>query len=71
MDDLRSLRKNRGMSQQELAIQVGVSQRCIANYELRKRTPSPEIGEKIASVFDLSIEEMWQMLYANKPTDVA
>lgn len=68
---LKDMRATQKMSADELASQIGVSVRTVRAYEYGTRRPSRKVAERIAAVFDLSIEEMWQMLYANKPTDVA
>ena len=68
---LKELRQQRKMTAFELAEAIGVTVRALRSYEQGVHFPPPRVAERIAAVFDLSIEEMWQMLYANKPTDVA
>lgn len=60
---LKILRKQKGFSQKCLAAMVGVSQRSISSYESNQRKPSPEIAARIADVFGLSVEEMWEMFF--------
>ncbi len=45
---LRQLRKARNLTQQELALQVGVNKAMISFYELGDRIPSPEVLRKLA-----------------------
>lgn len=60
---LAALRKNAGLTQLALAQDTGVSQSTIASYELGERKPSPDVAERIRSYFNLTIEEMWRVLY--------
>lgn len=45
---LHKLRKERNLTQQELALQIKVSPGMISHYELGDRIPSPEILRKLA-----------------------
>ena len=51
---LKELRKQAGLTQQQLANQIGLSKTVISYYELHTRTPSPEIIIKLAAVFHVS-----------------
>lgn len=48
---LKMLRKENGMTQQELAASLGVTKSTVSYYELGERSPSPEILAKRAYVF--------------------
>lgn len=52
---IRELRKEKGLSQRELAKRVGVSFQSISFYENGKRTPKPEIWIKLANFFKVSV----------------
>lgn len=54
---VKELRIEHGITQQELADKVGVSSRTIISLEKQKYNPSVLLAYKIASVFNLSIEE--------------
>ncbi|WP_285398959.1 helix-turn-helix transcriptional regulator [Lysinibacillus sp. fls2-241-R2A-57] len=54
---VRDLRKQHNLTQQELADRVSVSSRTIISLENQKYNPSVLLAYKIASVFNLSIEE--------------
>ncbi|WP_346938373.1 helix-turn-helix transcriptional regulator [uncultured Clostridium sp.] len=54
---VKELRLEGGITQQELADRVCVSSRTIISLEKQKYNPSVLLAYKIASVFDLSIEE--------------
>ena len=47
---LKELRTQNGMTQQQLATQIGVSKSVVSYYELQERTPSPEILLKLPSL---------------------
>ena len=45
-----------GLTQQQLATQLGVTKSVISFYERQERTPSPEVLRKMASVFRVSTD---------------
>lgn len=53
---LKQLRVQSGLTQEQLAKQVGVSKSVISFYELRERSPSPEILIKFSSVFHVTTD---------------
>jgi putative transcriptional regulator len=53
---LAELRKERGLSQRDLAKKLGVSYGAIALYETGKRTPSLKRAKEIADIFGVSVE---------------
>mgnify|MGYP001119314784 CR=1 FL=1 len=63
MKTLGSIRKEKGLTQQQLAEAVGVTKRAIASYESGSRRPSPAVAERIARVLGMDLETMWRVLY--------
>jgi len=55
---LAELRKERNISQRELAKKLEVSSGTIGMYESGKRTPSLNRAIKIAKIFDVPIENI-------------
>lgn len=53
------LRSTRRMSQKELADMVGVSRQTISSIELNRNIPSVVLAHKIAKVFGVSIEALF------------
>ena len=53
-DRLKELRLQNGMTQKDLADRIGVTKSVISFYELRERTPSPEVLVKLATIFHVS-----------------
>ena len=51
---LKELRIRAGLTQKQLGEQIGVTKSVVSFYELRERTPSPEILIKLATVFHVS-----------------
>ncbi len=51
---LKEMRIQAGMTQQQLASKLGITKSVISFYELRERTPSPEILVKLAAEFKVS-----------------
>ena len=52
-------RKARGMTQQQLASELGVSRQTIISLENGKYNPSLELAFAIADFFELTIEEIF------------
>ncbi len=58
-ENLRKLRKNHGLSQQQLAELVGVSVITIQNYEAQRRWPSPESIHDLAKALKVFEPELF------------
>ncbi|MCL2693597.1 MAG: helix-turn-helix domain-containing protein [Oscillospiraceae bacterium] len=56
IERLRALRKQKGLTQQQTAKALGLSERCYRNYEIDKHVPSLENIIIIADFFDVSID---------------
>ena len=60
-NNMRKLRFTRGeMTQQELAKNIGVTRQTIIAIESRKYSPTLELAFKIAHVFQVPLEEIFQ-----------
>ena len=55
-DRLKILREKRGMSQQHLADELGISRSAVGNYELGTREPDLETLELIADYFNVDMD---------------
>ena len=53
---IKQLRKAKGMSQAQLAKEVGIVKQLVSYYELEKRKPKPEIWQKLADFFNVSVD---------------
>lgn len=65
---LKSLRQIKGLSQKEFAIQLGVGQSTIANYEKGIRVPDAQMLSQIANQFNVTIDYLLckdQYLYSD------
>ena len=51
---LKELRIQAGLTQKQLGELIGVTKSVVSFYELRERTPSPEVLIKLAAVFHVS-----------------
>ncbi len=56
---IRELRKERKLSQEELALEVGTTRQTITSIEVGKYTASLVLAYKIARYFGLTIEEVF------------
>lgn len=63
---LRELRAGRGWTQQELGERVGVSRQAIIALEAEKHAPSLDLAYKLAAVFDLGVELLFENPYRNR-----
>ncbi len=55
---LAAARERRGLSQQELADQLGMTRSMIAYYERRAKNPTLEFLESVAEVLKVSVAEL-------------
>ncbi|GLI83885.1 transcriptional regulator [Rossellomorea marisflavi] len=60
-------RKSQGLSQEKLALKLGVSRQTIISIEKGKYDPSLQLAFQLAEVFHVSIEELF--LYENQKGD--
>ena len=59
--NLKELRKAKKMSQQELAQVVGIRRETIVHLENNRYNPSLEMALKIAEIFQLPVEDIFQL----------
>ena len=53
---LKTLRKQAGLTQMQLASQVGITKSVVSFYELQMRSPSPDVLTKLAQIFHVSVD---------------
>lgn len=53
---LKVLRKAAGLTQSQLAAQIGVTKSVISFYELQERAPSPDVLVKCATIFHVTTD---------------
>jgi len=58
-NEIRNLRGNRGLSQQDLAAVVQVSRQTINSIETERYTPSLPLAIALARFFDKRVEEVF------------
>lgn len=54
--NLKNLRKEKKLSQKELAELAGITERTIYNYEKEKQTPKPRVLNKLADALNVSAD---------------
>ena len=57
-EKLKSLRKQAGISQEQLAEKIGVSRQAVTKWETEAGIPDIENIKSISSLFDISIDEL-------------
>lgn len=55
-DKLQKLRKNKGLTQKNISIALGISERAYQGYELKDSAPSLKMLIKLADYFNVSID---------------
>lgn len=55
---LLELRKNKKMSQEVLSKMMGVTRQTISNWELEETAPDLKQAQKLADIFDVSLDEL-------------
>ena len=58
-DKLKEIRKDRNLTQEQLAKQANISVRTIANYESGKREPNVEILVKISNALGVQVNDFY------------
>ena len=59
--NLKSVRESTGMTQQELADLIGMRRETILHLESNRYNPSLEMALKIAQVFNLKVEDLFEL----------
>ena len=57
-DVLRSLRKERGLSQEELAEKIFVTRQAVSRWETGETLPAPETLQLLSALYDVSINTL-------------
>ena len=57
-DNLRALRKKKGLSQDDMAERLGILTRTYGSLERSEREPNFDMTKKIAEMFDVSIDSL-------------
>ncbi len=58
--DLKQLRENRGMRQEQVAKEVGISRTTYTNIENHKTRPSVIVAKKIARLFAIKWDTLFE-----------
>ncbi|MFN8148456.1 MAG: helix-turn-helix transcriptional regulator [Candidatus Nanopelagicales bacterium] len=58
-NSLRDLRTERGITQADLAAQLGVTRQTVIAIELGKYSPSLEVAFQIARILDVTLEDVF------------
>lgn len=53
---LKTLRKQAGLTQKQLATQLGITKSVVSFYELQTRSPSPDVLAKLSMIFHVSVD---------------
>jgi len=57
-DNIRNFRKNRGMTQEELAIRLNVVRQTVSKWEKGLSVPDAELLQKLADILEVSVSQL-------------
>ena len=57
-NNLKAARLARRFSQQQMADELGISRSAYAGYEIKRRSPSIELLQKLATVLQVSVDDL-------------
>ena len=57
-ENLKSIRKEKGLSQKQIALKLGVVESCYANWEQGRTEPSISMLRKLCEIFMINIDEL-------------
>ena len=60
---LREIRTDAGLTQADLATKLNVSRQAVIALETDKQSPSLDLAYRIAAVFNLSVEDIFENPY--------
>jgi transcriptional regulator with XRE-family HTH domain len=62
---LRAMREKRGLTQRELAHQLGISQNYIPALESGARRPGPKLRQALIKFFNVNFEDLFEVVMVN------
>lgn len=65
VNEIREYREEHNLTQEDLAVETGVSRQTINAIETGKYNPSLELALRIARLFDVAVEDLFTL----QPTD--
>ena len=68
---LKTLRKESGMTQSELAQRLNITKAVVSYYENQERTPSPDVLIRLADVFNVSTDYLLGRTSTMKTIDIS
>ena len=57
-ENLKNIRKEKGLSQKQVALKLGVVESCYANWEQGRTEPSIEMLRKLGELFNVYVDEL-------------
>ena len=57
-ENLKSVRKEKGLSQKQVALKLGVVESCYANWEQGRTEPSISMLRKLCEIFVINVDEL-------------
>lgn len=57
--NLRDLRRDRGLTLERAAEQMGISRAALSLIELGRVTPTPPVALRVAQFYELKVSDVW------------
>ena len=57
-ENLKAIRREKGLSQKQVALRIGVVESCYANWEQGRTEPSISMLRKLCEIFIINIDEL-------------
>ncbi len=57
-ENLKNIRREKGLSQKQVALKLGVVESCYANWEQGRTEPSISMLRKLCQIFIINIDEL-------------
>ena len=57
-ENLKNIRKEKGLSQKQVALKLGVVESCYANWEQGRTEPGISMLRKLCEIFVINIDEL-------------
>ena len=68
-ENILKLRKQNGLSQEQLGEKVNVTRQTISNWELNETTPNPEQLKLLSKALNVSIDELLDKIIVKEKVD--
>ena len=66
MNNLKFYREKKGYTQEQLADELGITERAYRNYEADVREPKARLADRMAKVLNTSVKAIWRDAFPSR-----